>query len=92
VGSALAVLGLDVEQARTVFLFASVRAVLSAAVRLGLTGPLRAQRLLYELGPTFDDALETTRALDVDDAFATSPILDVAQGMHDRLYSRLFQS
>lgn len=89
-GAALAALELD--EVRPVFLFGAVRNALSAAVRLGVVGPLRAQRVLLELHPVLDAALDATRGLRASDACSTAPWLELAQGAHDRLYSRLFQS
>ena len=77
---------------RQTFLFCSVRSALSAVVRLGVLGPLRAQALLHGLHPLFDEALAKTADLRSDDAVSVSPWLETAQSAHDRLYSRLFQS
>lgn len=76
------------DDARLLYLFGTVRSALSAAVRLGIVGPLRAQGLLHELHPTLNEALaeETTTPR------ACSPVLDLCQSQHDALYSRLFQS
>jgi urease accessory protein len=92
VGAALALAEIQLADARALFLFTSVRAALSAAVRLGVVGPLRAQKLLVDLHPAIDEALARTAGSDVDDACSLSPLLDVAQAAQDRLYSRLFQS
>jgi urease accessory protein len=82
----------DRADARHLFLFGVCRGALSASVRLGVTGPLRAQRLLLELHPVMDEALAETAAFGADDASSTSPLLDLTQAAQDRLYSRLFQS
>jgi urease accessory protein len=79
-------------EVRQLFLFGAVRGALSALVRLGALGPLRAQRLLYELHPHLDAVLEGTAGRRVEDATSVSPVLELCQGTHDRLYSRLFQS
>lgn len=47
------------------------------ALRLGLVGPLRAQRLLFALHPVLDAALKDSSALGSDDAYAVAPLLDV---------------
>lgn len=91
-GAALRLAGVALDDVREVYLFGAVRNALSAAVRLGATGPLRAQRLLLELHPVITRALEATRGLTARDACTTAPWLELAQGAHDRLYSRLFQS
>ncbi|MCU0696221.1 MAG: hypothetical protein MUC96_06820 [Myxococcaceae bacterium] len=91
-GASLALAGFSLEDVRRLFLFGAVRSALSAAVRLGVTGPLRAQRVLLDLHPVMTGALEASRGRSMGDAVSTSPLLDLAQGAHDRLYSRLFQS
>jgi urease accessory protein len=91
-GAAAAELGAARLDAQRAYLFACARSGLSAAVRLGLTGPLESQRLLAGLTPTLDAALARGAALAVDEAAQTAPVLDILQGAQDRLYSRLFQS
>ncbi|MFI5351196.1 MAG: urease accessory protein UreF [Elusimicrobiota bacterium] len=91
-GVAAAELGTTRLDAQRVYLFAALRSGLSAAVRLGLTGPLESQRLQAGLAPTLDKALARCAGVAVDDAAQTAPILDLLQGAQDRLYSRLFQS
>jgi len=91
-GASLRAANVPLDDAREVFLFGAVRNALSAAVRLGATGPLRAQRLLFELHPTLRRALAETRGLGAGAACTTAPWLELAQDAHDRLYSRLFQS
>jgi urease accessory protein UreF len=61
-------------------------------VRLGVVGPLRAQHLLLAGAPGAARALADTTGLGAGDACSTSPIVELAQAAHDRLYTRLFQS
>ncbi|MFL5322242.1 MAG: urease accessory protein UreF [Myxococcaceae bacterium] len=84
--------GFPLEDVRQLFVFGAVRNALSASVRLGITGPLRAQRLLAELHPLLDEVLRETRELHANDAVNAAPLLDIFQTAQDRLYSRLFQS
>ncbi len=91
-GAIYAALGLSPGEARELFLFGAVRNALSAAVRLGAAGPLRAQALLDSLMPELSAALSETEGLGRLDARSVSPLLDLCQGAQDRLYSRLFQS
>lgn len=91
-GASLGFAGFALDDARQLFLFGAVRGATSAAVRLGIVGPLRAQRLLFELHPVLDQALRETRGLPSADARNAAPMLEAAQAAHDRLYSRLFQS
>lgn len=80
------------EEARRLFLFLTVRGALSSAVRLGLVGPLEAQRIQAAASGVLERVLDASRALGVDDVHQTSPLLDLHQATQDRLYSRLFQS
>ncbi len=84
--------GASVEDARRVFLFLTARSALSAAVRLGLVGPLEAQRIQGASNALFERVLDASRSLGIDDVQQTSPLLDLHQATHDRLYSRLFQT
>lgn len=85
-------LGLDNESAAELFLFMSLRSALSAAVRLGVIGPIAAQALMRDLSPTARQVAGQASALGLDDLHQTLPLLDVLQSGQDRLYSRLFQS
>jgi urease accessory protein len=80
--------GLPESHSSSMFLFISVRSVISAAVRLGIVGPIEAQQIqrciAKESGALVHDGDS--------DAVQISPLLDLLQGTQDRLYSRLFQS
>jgi urease accessory protein len=91
-GAAFARLGVSLDDARQIVLFGAVRAALSAAVRLGVVGPLRGQALLYGLHPHLDRVRAETRGLGAADACHVAPLVEAAQAGHDRLHSRLFQS
>lgn len=91
-GALLAALGAAEEDARRLFLFQGARAALSAAVRLGVVGPLEAQSLLAGAARTAERALAATADLAPEDAATAAPLLDLLQVHQDRLYSRLFQS
>jgi urease accessory protein len=86
------VLGLSVETAQRMFLYMTLRGVLSAAVRLGIFGPLEAQRLQARMGARLEELMHAARLLTLDDVCQTSPLLELWQMGQDRLYSRLFQS
>ena len=86
------VFGVPLDDAQRLFLFGVGRGTLSAAVRLGLTGPTNAQRLLAELGAHVEGTLARCSALEIDEAAQTAPLVDAWQAAHDRLYSRIFQS
>lgn len=82
----------SIEQTARLYLFIALRGWISAAVRLGIVGPMEGQtiqaRLLTRAGMWALAALEWS----CDDAAQTAPISDMLLAGHDRLYSRLFQS
>ena len=89
-GAIFRALGLPQDDARRLLLWSTARGVLSAAVRLGLAGTHEAQSMLAQLGPKLDEV--HAACADLQDLAQTAPLLDLLQGTHDRLYSRLFQS
>jgi urease accessory protein len=91
-GATLSALSVDRSDAARLFLFGAARGALSAAVRLGITGTTDAQRILSERSEDLDRTIRQCRDLTIDDAAQTSPLIDLWQASHDRLYSRLFQS
>jgi urease accessory protein len=78
--------------ARELAMYTTLRSAVSAAVRLGVVGPLRAQHLLLVAAAAAARALAATAELGAHDACSASPLVELAQATHDRLYARLFQS
>jgi urease accessory protein len=91
-GACLGGLGVARGTALRMFFFNHLRATLAAAVRLNVAGPMEAQRLQHRLAPLAEATLQRCESLTLDDLAQTSPLLELWQGAHDRLYSRLFQS
>jgi urease accessory protein len=91
-GAVTRALGVNREDALATLLHLGARSLLSAAVRLGALGPTAAQALHAELDPALDAALSAGRALALEDVAQTSPITELVQAGHDRLYTRLFQT
>ena len=85
-------LGVPLDTTQRVVLFVAARGVLSAAVRLGVTGSYDAQRLQSECAGWSASVLARYCDAGPADLAQTAPIIDILQGAHDRLYSRLFQS
>lgn len=85
---------LDVPRETTVrlFIFNQLRAVLAAAVRLNIVGPMEAQMLQHQLSAEAERVRQRCEGLSLDQIAQTAPLLDLWQGAQDRLYSRLFQS
>jgi urease accessory protein len=91
-GAVARVLGIPIAVTQRLVLHMALRGVLSAGVRLGLAGPLEAQRIQAHLGALADEVIETYGLLGAEEATQATPLLDIFQGHQDRLYSRLFQS
>jgi len=91
-GAVFAALGVPLETTQRVALFTAARGVLSAAVRLGVTGSYDAQRLQSQCAACSAAVLARYRDAGPSDLAQTAPFIDILQGAHERLYSRLFQS
>jgi urease accessory protein len=87
-GAVACSLGLDESQTTNLFLFMFVRSCLSSAVRLGIIGPLEAQKIQSQLPLQEESVANTSAEIPVQ----TTPLLDLVQATQDRLYSKLFQS
>lgn len=91
-GVLLAHLRLAADTTAHLFLFQHLRGLVSAAVRLGIVGPLEAQAIQFRLSDTTTRLATQAPGLTLDRLTQTAPLLDLFQGIQDRLYSRLFQS
>jgi urease accessory protein len=91
-GAAFRALEVPLVDAQQLFLHFTLRAVTSAAVRLGAIGPHEAQRLQDESTDQLDGVLAECAGLDVDALAQPAPLVEIIGAQHDRLYSRLFQS
>jgi urease accessory protein len=85
-------LHLPPERAAQVFLFLTLRTGASAAVRLGMVGPLEAQAIQRDLAPLGQELAGRWSIVPIEQAAQTAPLAELLQGMTDRLYSRLFIS
>ena len=87
------ILSLDQHTCQKMYLYNVLRDALSAANRLNLIGPLEAARLQQVFSATADRVvMERGNRTSVLDVYQSAPILDLMQGKHDQLYSRLFNS
>ncbi|HIG56421.1 MAG TPA: hypothetical protein EYG11_18805 [Candidatus Latescibacteria bacterium] len=79
----------DVQQ---LFMFQTLRDQISAAVRLGVIGSMEATRRQLSLYPQCGRLLAEIAGRPYTQASRCAPQIDIAQSVHDDLYSRLFQS
>jgi urease accessory protein len=91
-GATLRAIGVTRADSIALYLHAALRGIASAAVRLGVVGPLEAQRTQARLGATLDAVLAACAELPPEQAASVAPLHDVYGATHDSLYSRLFQS
>ncbi len=85
-------LDVPLEEGVRLVLFLHPRGLLSAAVRLGIMGPLEAQALQFDSIQLLQQLATDSVGRTLDQVAQTSPLHDLWQGSHDRLESRLFQS
>ena len=91
-GAIFGTLGIAAADTQTAWLHGVMRGVLSAAVRLGVVGPLEAQQIQATRTTALDQMLASCARLSLDDAASTAPLLELFGALHDRLDGRLFQS
>ena len=82
-------LGVSAKQCQETFIFTLIRDLFSSAVRLGICGPMQAQRLQFVLLQEINTQVQQVCTNGVQHIH---PIQEIVHGMHDRLYSRLFAS
>ena len=75
----------------SLYLFIQARSIISAALRLNIIGPYESQQVLLEAGDMVLETLEKYKS-NAGIPYQTSPLLDITQGLHDKLYSRMFNS
>lgn len=91
-GAVFREVGVSLPTTQRVVLFTAARTVLSAAVRLGISGSYEAQRQQLACAPWLETVANRCADLDARSLAQTDPLVDLLQAGHDRLYSRLFQS
>ncbi|KAI5057055.1 hypothetical protein GOP47_0028873 [Adiantum capillus-veneris] len=82
----------DPMNAQRAFLFVTLRDMLSAATRLNVVGPLEAAQMQHSLASDAESLLLKYGNRSIKDVYQAAPTLDVIQGVHDNLFSRLFRS
>jgi len=84
--------GIGLPQAKQIFMYQVLRDQMSAAVRLGIIGPMEAAHIQKQHHPTCEKVLHQTMDIPYTQATRSAPQIDIAQSFHQHLYSRLFQS
>lgn len=91
-GALACALEMEPEVAAQAYAFNSVRALISAAQRLGWIGQRLAQRMLHQLKPACVAAATHAAGMTLDDAGAFAPQWDLASMRHEHAVARMFAS
>ena len=91
-GLALKAAGFAQEDAQQLFMFQVLRDQMSAAVRLGIVGPMESTHRQLSRYPHCAQLLTEVAGRPYQQATRCAPQLDIAQSAHDDLHSRLFPS
>ena len=91
-GALCSALGISVKGTAKMFLFTLLRSMLLAAVRLNLVGPMQAEKVQVELSTLLSPHLDVLMQVPLCRAHCVSPLVSVVEGIHSRLYSRVFAS
>jgi urease accessory protein len=91
-GALMRELDVSKDDALRVHLHGALRAITSAAVRLGLAGPNEAQRMTHARADLLEHIVEKCGELRAEDASQAAPLLDLFAAAHDRLDTKMFVS
>jgi len=91
-GLSLGKTGFAVADIQLMYLHLALRDQLSAAIRLGFIGPMAGHLLQHDFYGIFESLLVSADIRPYTEATRCTFLLDVAQLLHDDIYSRLFQN
>jgi len=91
-GLSLGKAGFSVADIQATYLHLALRDQLSAAIRLGFIGPMAGHLLQHDFYEIFENLLDAADIRPYTEATRCTLLLDVAQILHDDIYSRLFQN
>jgi urease accessory protein len=91
-GLSLGRVGFEAAAIQATYLHLALRDQLSAAIRLGFMGPMAGHLLQHDFYAVFDNLLSAADIRPYTEATRCTLLLDVAQLLHEDIYSRLFQN
>jgi urease accessory protein len=91
-GLSLGKTGFPAADIQLTYLHLALRDQLSAAIRLGFIGPMAGHLLQHDFYGIFESLLASADIRPYAEATRCTVLLDVAQILHDDIYSRLFQN
>lgn len=86
------IIGLSAIDTALGFIHGLVTGILSAAIRLGILGHRKAQKILFQLAPEIEAVYLKAASLNLDQMCSCTPTIDIAQMRHSQLSMRLFAS
>lgn len=92
VGIAAAVHQVPLRSATIAFLHGLASSLVSAGIRLGLTGQTAGQRIIAALQPEITEAAARAITTPLDEVGSATPIIDWCSMRHETQYTRLFRS
>ena len=84
--------GFGLDEARTAYLHMALRDQISAAIRLGVLGPMEGHRLQHDFYAIFEELLAAPTSVPYQQATRSGFLLEVTQMFHEDIYSKLFQN
>ena len=84
--------GFALAELQAMYLHMLLRDQLSAAIRLGFLGPLEGHKLQHDFYAVFEHILAAQTGKGYGEATRSAFLLDVAQVLHEDIYSKLFQN
>ncbi|KAH9513460.1 hypothetical protein Btru_033109 [Bulinus truncatus] len=91
-GAILAGLGLELETTLASFMFTTVRAMITALVKLDMLGALEGQKLQQKLQELIPDIVERNKLKTTNDAGVKFPVIDVVQNLQETFFTKMFYS
>jgi urease accessory protein len=85
-------IGFSLPDAQTMYLHMALRDQISAAIRLGIIGPMEGHKLQHDFYTVFENLLAAHADADYTQATRSAFLLDTAQAFHEDIYSKLFQN
>lgn len=91
-GLSMQSLKIPLSQILNLFFYMSLRDQISAMIRLGVAGPVRAHMELHSLMKIFKLKIENYKPVSHQEAFKSAYLMEIAQLKHEKVYSKLFQN
>ena len=85
-------ISIDLSTIKELFIYIILRDQVSAAIRLGLTGPNKGASILSYMLTLASEYIIKYSDLHYTQAFRAAPMLEIAQAKHNELYTKLFQN